>query len=141
MPGTVVRDSLATDLLAAHTLTTAGASASAGTALEILWPGEVQFALDIPAVTGSNPVMWIEIEGCESSDFSTTDVTTIGEITVGDEADDTSFGLTTHVDSKYVRAVVSVSGTTAVYTGSTLKAVLPHDRRVRGVSPSTQTAT
>ena len=138
MPGTVVRDSIAVDLLAAHTLTTAGATAAAGTAFEILWPGEVQFALVINAVTGTTPVMWIEIEGCETSDFTTADVVTIAEMTVGDEADDAVFAVNTFVDSKYVRAVVSVSGTTAVYTGATLKAVLPHDRRVRGVSPTAQ---
>ena len=141
MPGTVVRDSIAVDLLAAHTLTTAGATAAAGTALEILWPGEVQFALLINAVTGTTPVMYIEIEACESSDFSTTDVTTIAELTAGDQADGDELAVNTFVDAKYVRAVVSITGTTAVYTGATLKAVLPHDRRVRGVSPTTQDAT
>ena len=139
MPGTVVRDSLAVDLLADITLTTAGADV--GTALEILWPGEVTFELVIGVVTGTTPTMQIDIEGCETSDFTTADVVTLGTILVGDEADAAVFAETTFVNSKYVRADVTIVGTSGVYTGATLKAVLPHDRRVRGVSPTTQDAT
>jgi hypothetical protein len=134
MPGTVVRDSLAVDLLDDVDLTDEGAAQN-GTAWEALWPGLVQFTLEIASVTGSTPTLVIDIQGCETSNFSTADVVTLGTISAGDEADGTVLGLTTYVDSKYVRAVADVSGTTVVYT-ATLKPVLPHDRRKRAVSPS-----
>lgn len=134
MPGTVVRDALETDLLADVDLEDEGAAQN-GTALEILWPCNVQFLLEIASVTGTSPTLDITVQGSENSDFSTEDVVTLGTITAGDEADDTNLGFTTYVDSKYVRAVADVGGTTVVYT-ATLKAVQPHYLRVRGASPT-----
>jgi hypothetical protein len=134
MPGTVVRDANAVDLLADVDLADEGAAQN-GTAFEIGWAGLVQFVLEIATVTGTTPTLVIDIQGSENSDFSTENVVTLGTISAGDEADGTVLALTTHVDSKYVRAVADVSGTTVVYT-ATLKAELPHDRRVRGTSPT-----
>ena len=137
MPGTVVRDSLAVDLFDGETLTTAGGAAT-GTAWEALWPGEVQFTMYVPAATGTTPTMTAHIEGCETSDFSTDDVVSYGTIVAVDPADASSYGLTTYVDSKYVRVSFAVTGTSGVFTGTTLTPVLPHDRRVRGASPTSR---
>jgi hypothetical protein len=134
MPGTVVRDALAVDLLADVDLADEGA-AQEGTALEVLWPGNVQFYLEIATVTGTTPTLVIDIQGCETSDFSTAAVVEYGQFEAGDEADGTVFAFETYVDSKYVRAVADVSGTTVVYD-ATLKVVLPHDRRTRSVHPT-----
>ena len=139
MPGSLVRDAIAVDLLAAVDLEDEGAAQN-GTAMPILWPKEVQFLLDITSVTGTSPTLVIDIEGCESSDFSTTDVVTLGTITAGDEADGTQLAVQTYVNSKYVRAVADVGGTTVVYT-ATLKAVPYHDRETRSVNPTAQTLT
>lgn len=137
MPGTVVRDANAVDLLADVDLADEGAAQN-GTAWEALWPGYVQFVLEIASVTGTTPTLDLTIQGCETSDFSTDPVVFIGTFSVGDEADNTSFGQTMYVNSKYVRAVADVGGTTVVYT-ATLKPVLPHDREVRGSFPSVDT--
>lgn len=136
MPGTVLRDSLAPDLLEDVDLEDEGAAQN-GTAWEALWPGHVQFNLDIASVTGTTPTLTVDIQGCETSDFSTADVVTYGTISAGDEADGTVLAFDAHVDSKYVRAVADVDGTTVVYT-ATLKPVYPHDRRVRGASPTSK---
>lgn len=136
MPGTVVRDALAVDLLADVDLADE-AAAQDGTAWEALWPGDVQFVLEIATVTGSTPTLVIEIQGCETEDFSTDAVVTLTTISAGDEADGTVLAATTYVDAKYVRAVADVSGTTVVYT-ATLTPVLPHDRRVRGSHPTSE---
>lgn len=137
MPGTVVRDTLAPDLLSGKTLTTAGGAFN-GTAWEALWPGEVQFTLYVPTATGTTPTITVTIEGCETSDFSTDNVVAYGTFSVVDPADASNFGLTTYVDSKYVRASGIVTGTSGVMTGSTLTPVLPHDRRVRGTAPTSR---
>lgn len=136
MPGTVIRDANAVNLLADVDLEDEGAAQN-GTAWEALWPGWTQFVLDITSVTGSTPTLVIEIQGCETSDFSTDPVVTLGTISAGDEADGTQLAFSTYVDAKYVRAVADVSGTTVVYT-ATLTAVPVHDRRVRGASPTAE---
>lgn len=136
MPGSVVRDALATDLLADVNLDDEGAAQN-GTAHEIGWSGLTQFVLEIATVTGTTPTMTIDIQGCETSDFSTDPVVTLGTISVGDEADGTAFAVVCDVQSKYVRAVADVSGTTVVYT-ATLKPVPARDRYVRGSHPTSK---
>ena len=131
MPGTIVRDASAPNLFTGIDLTDEGAVQN-GTAWDAQWPGDVQFALEIATVTGSTPTLVVDIQGCETSDFSTADVVTYGTISVGDEADGSHFAITAYVNTRYVRATADVSGTTVVYT-ATLKPVLPHDREVRDV--------
>ena len=134
MPGTVVRDALEVDLLADVDLADEGAAQN-GTALELGWTGWTQFLLEIASVTGSTPVLTITVQGCETSDFSTADVVTLTTITAGDEADGTILAADAYVNSKYVRAVADVDGTTVVYT-ATLSAVPPHYLRTRSVHPT-----
>lgn len=136
MPGSVVRDALAPDLLADADLADEGAAQN-GTAYEIGWAGDVQFVLEIATVTGTTPTMTIDIQGCETSDFSTDPVVTIGTIVVADEADGSVFATVAYVTSRYVRAVVDVGGTTVVYT-ATLTPVPKHDRQVRGSHPTSK---
>ena len=136
MPGTVVRDALAVDLLADVDLTDEGAAQN-GTAWEALWPKNIQFTLEIASVTGTTPTLVIDIEGSENSDFTTEPVVTLGTITAGDEADGTDLGFEAYVNSRYVRAVADVGGTTVVYT-ATLIGVPAHDREVRGATPTAQ---
>lgn len=134
MPGTVVRDALEVDLLADVDLEDEGAAQN-GTAHELGWTGHTQFVLEITSVTGSTPTLDITIQGCETSDFSTADVVTLTSINAGDEADGTVLAADCFVNSRYVRAVADVGGTTVVYT-ATLKAVGPHYLRTRSVHPT-----
>lgn len=128
MPGTVVRDANAPNLLAGSTLNAAGTTN--GTAWDAQWPGDVQFVLTTGTVTGTDtPTIVVDIQGCETSDFSTADVVTLATLTAA--ASSATVEATTFVDSRYVRARVTVSGTSPVFTGSTIVPALPHDRRVR----------
>lgn len=128
MPGTVVRDANAPNLLDGSTLNSAGTTN--GTVWDAQWPGHIQFTLATGTVTGSStPTITVDIQGCETSDFSTGDVVTYA--TLVNAASNTVVGASTFVDSRYVRARVTLSGTSPVFTGSTLRPVLEHDRRVR----------
>lgn len=136
MPGTYVRDANEVDLLADLDLADEGAAQN-GTARELGWSGLTQFVLEIATVTGTTPTMVIDIQGCETSDFSTDPVVTLATISAGDEADGAVLAAVCDVQSRYVRAVADVSGTTVVYT-ATLTAVPPRDRYVRGSHPTTK---
>ena len=136
MPGTYVRDALETDLLADVDLADE-AAAQNGTAHEIGWSGLTKFVLEIASVTGTTPTLVIDIQGCETSDFSTDPVVTLATISAGDEPDNTVLAAVCDVNSRYVRAVADVSGTTVVYT-ATLYPVPPRDRQVRGSNPTTK---
>jgi hypothetical protein len=135
MPGTFVRDATEPDLLSGVTLTTAAGANQAGTAREIGWSGLTQFVLTSAGKSGTTPTISVDIQGCETSDFSTADVVTLGTITGVDLTNGTDLGIQANVNSKYVRAVSTVTGTTGVYTGSTLYAVPFADRATR-VAPS-----
>jgi alpha-D-ribose 1-methylphosphonate 5-phosphate C-P lyase len=132
MPGTVVRDALEANLLTGATLNAAGTTN--GTAVEVLWPGDVQFYLTTATVTGSSPTMTVLIQGADDSGF-TTNVVDIGAFdAVGDEDNAVKQLGSLFVDKRYVRARVALAGTSPVYTGSTVTMVPPHDRRVRATS-------
>jgi len=137
MPGSVVRDALATDLLDGLTLDDETFVLEPGTAWEAGWCRHTQFVLAIATVTGSSPTLDIDIQGCETSDFSTDAVVTLATISAGDEADGTVLAVTADVNSKYVRAAVTITGTTVVYT-ATLTPVPAHDREVRGSHPTSK---
>lgn len=135
MPGTVVRDSLAPNLLSGVTTTTAGGAAN-GPVWDASWPGEVQFNLTVASATGTVPTGTFTIQGCETSDFTTADVVSYGSIVAVDPADASTFGLSTHIDSRYVRIASVVTGTTGIFVTAVLTPVLPNDRRVRGSHPT-----
>jgi len=131
MPGTVVRDANAPNLLTGATLNSAGTTT--GTVWDAQWPGEVTFFMDtgtIDSGTGDE-TMDVLIQGCETSDFTTADVVRLGQFKIEDNDDDKVFGFTTYVDTRYVRTSVTAGGTSPDFSGTTLYPVLPHDRRVR----------
>lgn len=136
MPGTVVRDALEPDLLDGVTITTAAGANQAGTAREIGWSGHTQFEVTLAGKAGTTPIITVRIEGCETSDFSTADVVSLGQVTSTDAANGTVLAIQAFVNSKYVRAVSTVTGTSGAYTGSTAYAVPFADRVVRGTSPT-----
>lgn len=136
MPGTVVRDALETDLLSGLTLT--GTGTVTGSAVELGWTGQTTFVAETGTVTGTTPTMVIEVQGCESNDFSSSDVVTLGTISLADD-DDAELGFSTYVDARYVRAVAVKAGTNPVYTGTTVKAVAgAHYHRIRGTFPTSE---
>lgn len=132
MPGTVVRDALAPNLLTGATLNAAGTTN--GTLWEAEWPEHIQFELVTGTVTGTTPSLTVEIQTAENSSFTGGTVSTVGTLVATTSSQTVAFS--THVDARYVRARVIVAGTSPVFTGSVLTPVLPHDRRVRGVAPT-----
>lgn len=130
MPGTYVRDALATDLLDGVDLETDGTDT--GAAVEVGWPGHVQFVLETGTVNGANSVA---LEGCETSDFTTADVVRLGRIDVVATDDNKRLAFETNVDCRYVRAVVTI-GTGGDMKGSTLYVVPKDYLRTRGVHPT-----
>lgn len=140
MPGTVVRDALAPDLLSGVTLTTAAGANQAGTAWEASWPGDIQFSLVVTAKSGTTPQISVDIQASESSTFGAGTITTLGTIVAADPAitgNNAVFALESYVNSRYVRAVSTVTGTSGTIT-ATLVPVPPHDRRTRSVNPTSK---
>jgi hypothetical protein len=135
MPGTVVRDALEPDLLSGVTLTTAAGANQAGTAREIGWSGLTQFVLTTAGKAGTTPTITVDIQGSETSNFSD-DVVTLATITGVDETNGAVLGAQAFVNSRYVRAVSTVAGSSGAYTGSTVQAVPFADRVTRTKSPT-----
>ena len=123
--GTYATDYLAPDLLTGADLATD--ATDNGDVVEADWWHDVTFVLDTATVSGTNT---IHIQGCETSDFSTADVVTIATFIVTVNDDDLVHELTTFVDSKYVRANVTI-GTGGDLTGTTLKPYQKHYNRTR----------
>lgn len=134
MPGTVVRDANETDLLNGLALNSTGTKT--GTALEVLWPGRVQFVVETGTITGTTPTMDVTLQGCETSDFTTDPVVELGTVNLVGTDDDSKFAVETHVDARYVRAVAVIGGTSPVFTGTTVKVVPNHYHRARGAHPT-----
>lgn len=135
MPGTVVRDAIAANLLDGVALT--GTGAVTGPVTEVVWPQDVAFAFETATVGGTNPTAQITIEGADNAAFDSGVVRVVAfPVTTGSAASqsDEQYQVTTYVDKRYVRAVLTKGGTSPDYTGATLKAVLPHDRRVRATT-------
>lgn len=108
MPGTVVRDALAPDLIADGIV-------------ELAWTGEVQFLLE---GDGSTSGYGVTVQGADNAAFDENVVDIVHFTGVG--ASETA-QITTYLDKRYVQ----ISGATGTAGGATLTPVLPHDRRVR----------
>lgn len=112
MPGTLVTDSATATNLAdpAGTPGTAAVTVAAnttGTGFEVDRPGDVRFELVLASVSGTTPTFDVEIQGSETSNFAST-------ISLGRFSRKTAAGtswLQARAYSKYVRAVVTVGGT------------------------------
>lgn len=127
MPGTLVTDALAVDLLSGLDLD--GASTQTGTAVEVNKPGDVAFVLTTTTVTGADASIDIEIQGSDASGFGS-GVVSYGHfdpVIVTD--DNVTRVLNAKVYKRYVRAVVILGGTAPVCTGSTVYTRQPHLKR------------
>lgn len=126
-PGVQVRDANATDILTGATLDSAGSTDS--TAQDLQWPRNVDFVLETGTVTGTTPTLTAVLEASSTSDFSA-DVTEFGVIgPIGDEDDATHVLRGVYVPKRYVRAAVTLGGTSPDFSGSTLKVRDQHTRQ------------
>lgn len=138
MPGTVVRDALAPNLLAGLDLDSTGSET--GDSVDLSWPKDVAFVLETGTVTGTNPTIQVTIEGSDTSDFSASGNNKVSVVAfpvstgTNTAQSNKQYQVTTYVGKRYVRAVVTLGGTSPDYSNATLRAVLPHDRRVRATT-------
>ena len=138
MPGTLVRDSLAVEVIAGATLNAAGTTN--GTVKEIANPEWVSFQLVTPATitsTGNSATLNVELKGADNAAFDS-GVVSYGRFAALSGTDDSQENLTrvldAYVDKRYVRATVILGGTAPVYTGLTCHVRQPHDRRTRSTT-------
>jgi hypothetical protein len=136
MAGSFVRDAQAPDLLAGVTTTTAAGANQAGTPYEIGWSDLTQFVLVPTAKSGTTPAITVVIQGSESPTFAAGTIVTLGTIVANDPTLNNSFAVVAAINSRYVRAVSTVTGTSGTITAS-VTPVPAHDRWARGISPST----
>jgi hypothetical protein len=144
MAGTFTHDALATNLLGIATaIDLAGDTAtilSAG-ALQVNAPGYVQFRWTVTDPGNGSAATWrVGIQGCETSNFSTSDVVDIGWFGLltedGIEAEITLSGEAVYilgpiyVDTKYIRVSSFLDdGTAGDFVGSTLYMEPPFFKR------------
>jgi hypothetical protein len=132
MPGTLVQDALAPNILAGATLNAAGTTN--GTIVQLDRPGDITFVLQLAAVTGTTPTLDVVIQGSDVSNFGS-GVITYGQIeTSGGSQANITRQISAYVAHQYVRAVVTLAGTSPVYTGASLTPRQLHDRRTRSVT-------
>ena len=122
MPGTLVQDSLAPNVISGATLNAAGATN--GTVVQVDKPGSVSFVLDLPTVasTSNSATLDVVLKGSNDSTFAA-GVVTYGQFEVtGTDAVQTALAdrrICADVYHKYVRASVTLGGTAPVYPGLT----------------------
>lgn len=139
MPGTLVRDSLVPQLFAGATLNAAGSTNS--TATQVDKPGgvTVEIATGTVTSTGNSATLLVRVEGADDSAFTVNKVS-IDEFPVHSGTDaalsNVKFRQKSYIWKKWVRAVVTLGGTAPVFTGSTCKLHILHDRS----TPITDTA-
>src|SRR3954471_18529227 len=121
MPGSLVRDANAINLLTGATLNSAGTTN--GTVQRLDKPGEVRFCLLTSTVTGTTPTISIEVKGADDLAFST-NVVSYGLFATTSGTGAAQTGISRYLDAnvykRYVRATVVLGGTSPVYTSSTL---------------------
>lgn len=132
MAGTFVHDANLTTLTAGLDLATDTATILFGTAQQVNAPGMVLFRWSVTDPGNGTAATWrIGIQGCETSDFSTSDVVELGwfGLVTEDlvEADITAYGEAVYelgpiyVGTKYIRAASLLDdGTAGDFVGSTL---------------------
>ncbi len=135
MPGTLVRDALAPALHTGATLNAAGSTN--GTAVEVSKPGDVRVFLVTSTVTGTTPTLDVELQGADDTAFTVNKVSygRFAQLSGGSQSAVTRV-LDMDVFKRYMRAVVTVGGTTPVYTGTTIYVREGEDR----MTPLTDTA-
>jgi hypothetical protein len=127
MPGTLVRDALASNLAVGVTLNAAGTTT--GTAVDISKPAEVEFELATSTVTstGNSATLNVEIKGADDVGMSV-NVVSFGRFAAltGTDAAQSNVKkyLRARVDKRYVTATAILGGTAPVYTGTTIMPVM-----------------
>lgn len=126
MPGTLVSDSLAAELL---NTTVASAGTVNGTAVEVPYPAEVAVELATGTVTGTTVTFDVEIQGADDSGF-TTNVVSYGRFaTLTEASDNVTRYLEARVYKRYMRARHITAGTTPSVP-VVIKVREPHYQRV-----------
>lgn len=137
MPGTLVRDANASNLLTGATLNSAGTTN--GTGVEVNRPGDVELRVTFGTVTGTTPTFTATLQSSDDSGFASGNVThgTIGPTSgTGAAQTATTRQIQARVYKRYVRLLnVVLGGTSPVYTGST--AYLEQREYFRGTPTST----
>jgi hypothetical protein len=123
MPGTLVTDANAISLLQGVGL--AAAATTTSTIVQLDRPGDVIFRLALGTVTGTSPTFKAVIQGCDTADFSTgspviVSYGTINSTGTGTAQSNTSHQISANVYHRYVRSIITIGGTSPVYTGATL---------------------
>jgi hypothetical protein len=133
MPGTLVRDANATNILTGATL--GSAATSSGTAVQIDKPGYafIELATGTVASTGNSATLTAEVFGADDSGMTTNKVS-LGRFSIltGTDAAQSSVKhyLVVNLYKKYVQTTITTGGTAPVYTGTTMKIVPPHFQQV-----------
>jgi hypothetical protein len=111
MPGTLVSDASAPELLDGSNVTATGQ----GSAVEVGYLGHVRAMLALGTCTGTTTSLDLKVQGSDDSGFSS-GVVDYGEFPTKDQDDDstTSF-LDIVVQHRYVRANYVVAGTSPVF--------------------------
>jgi hypothetical protein len=134
MPGTLVRDALAPNILTGATLNAAGSTN--GTIVEVVSPRDIAFILETGTVTGTTPTLTLTIQGSDSATFASGVVTYATIVLTGTTGaqSNTVRQVQAYAALRYLRATVVLGGTSPVYTGSTLTPRQEHDRRTKATT-------
>lgn len=133
MPGSLVRDSLAPQIFAGATLNAAGSTNSTATRVDKPGKVKVEIVTGTVASTGNSATLLVRVEAADDSGFTVNKVN-ICEFPVKSGTDAAQSNKTYRQNSQiwktWVRTVVTLGGTAPVYTGSTCKIHIEHDRTV-----------
>jgi hypothetical protein len=135
--GTYVQDANAANLLAGATISAAGTTN--GTIVQVDRPGDIFAVLETGTVTGTSPTITVVVQGSDVSDFSS-GVVEYGTVRIVTGAAAAQSNVRKHIDiiayKKFVRANVTLGGTSPVYTGSTVKLQQEHFFQTKDMSAS-----
>jgi hypothetical protein len=135
--GTQIVDANEVNLLNGATLNAAGTTN--GTVVQVDRPGDVAFQFEAATVTGTTPTARVTIQGSDDITFATgvVDYASVGpQLGAAGAQSNTVKTATAYAYKKYARAVVTLGGTSPVYTGSKLTVRPPHTKRTTGTTAS-----
>ena len=121
MPGSLVSDANALSLLQGVGL--AAAATTTSTVVQLDRPGDVIFRLALGTVSGTSPTFKAVIQGCDTADFSTGSPVIVSYGTInstGTTQSNTVHQISANMYHRYARAIITIGGTSPVYTGATL---------------------
>lgn len=122
--GTYVSDANVANLATGATLNAAGSTN--GTAVQVDRPHEVGVVVETGTVTGTTPTITVVIQASDDSGFSTGVVEVATVTGSGGSQSNQRWMANAYINKKYVRAAVTLAGTSPVYTGTTIRLQSPH---------------